>query len=549
MHDKRGLIALAATGCGCEPRGVRFHEDAVERHAGGNIAKRLRLGIGEIAGKRNQEAKVQRAASLVPATAKAVHDSAKSSWPPMFLQNLEKIVPCVGGLVRSAAMDQDGPLARFGDLKLADETIPLLVARSTFVIVVESDFAAGDHFRLGQEGIEFGQGASVGFGGVMGIDSCAGVKPWKFGAVLSLRVELAANVERLMHFDRPLANADGEDDTDACSPCTEKHGLTIVRVARAVQVGVRVDQQWRLMGCMGKFGSARISLVQQKRQAERVRTRSRKWAARLPSEQQMRAKPKLGQNFLVDIQAAQRIAAALGEIADRTIVEIGPGRGAITGALASKAGHVVAVELDRELAAGLREQFDPARVKVVEDDVLRFNFAAEAARAGSQLRVAGNLPYAITSPILLKLAASHAAIDVAVLMVQREVAERVTATPGTRDYGLLSATMQMYGPVELLFTLPPSAFSPPPKVHSTVFRWRFAPRFAELGVAEIEFFRFLRQIFAQKRKTLANNLRAAGVAPGAVTGALAAAGIDPLARAEAVPVEALAALWRRLNER
>jgi 16S rRNA (adenine1518-N6/adenine1519-N6)-dimethyltransferase len=144
--------------------------------------------------------------------------------------------------------------------------------------------------------------------------------------------------------------------------------------------------------------------------------------------------------------------------------------------------------------------------------------------------------------------ASHAALDVAVLMVQREVAERVTATPGTRDYGLLSATMQMHGPVELLFTLPPSAFSPPPRVHSTVFRWRFAPRFAELGVAEIEFFRFLRQIFAQKRKTLANNLRAAGVAPEAVTGALAGAGIDPMARTEAVPVEALAALWRRLNE-
>jgi 16S rRNA (adenine1518-N6/adenine1519-N6)-dimethyltransferase len=262
----------------------------------------------------------------------------------------------------------------------------------------------------------------------------------------------------------------------------------------------------------------------------------------------MRTKPKLGQNFLVDIQAAHRIAAALGEMAGRTVVEIGPGKGAITGALAAQAAHIVAVELDRELAAGLREQFDPARVTVVEDDVLRFDFAGAAAQAGGRLRVAGNLPYAITSPILLKLAASHAALDVAVLMVQREVAERVTATPGTRDYGLLSATMQMYGPVEQLFTLPPSAFSPPPKVHSTVFRWRFAPRFAELGVAEAEFLRFLRRIFAQKRKTLANNLRAAGVTPEAVTRALAAAEIDPLARAEAVPVEALARLQRQSQE-
>ncbi len=263
----------------------------------------------------------------------------------------------------------------------------------------------------------------------------------------------------------------------------------------------------------------------------------------------MRKKPKLGQNFLVDIQAAHRIAAALGEITGRTVVEIGPGKGAITGALAAQAGHVVAVELDRELAAGVRERFDPARVTVVEDDVLRFNFAEAAAQAGERLRVAGNLPYAITSPILLKLAASHAALDVAVLMVQREVAERVTASPGTRDYGLLSATMQMYGPVEQLFTLPPSAFSPPPKVHSTVFRWRFAPRFAELGVAESEFLRFLRQVFAQKRKTLANNLRAAGMAPDAVTGALADAGIGLLARAEAVPIEALAELWHGLKDR
>jgi len=136
-----------------------------------------------------------------------------------------------------------------------------------------------------------------------------------------------------------------------------------------------------------------------------------------------------------------------------------------------------------------------------------------------------------------------------VLMVQREVAERVTAAPGTRDYGLLSVTMQMYGPVEQLFTLSPSAFSPPPKVHSTVFRWRFAPRFAELDIAESSFLRFLRQIFAQKRKTLANNLRAAGVAPDAAAAAMTAAEIDPRSRAEAVPVEALAALWRQLEKR
>jgi len=264
----------------------------------------------------------------------------------------------------------------------------------------------------------------------------------------------------------------------------------------------------------------------------------------------MPSKPKLGQNFLVDAQAAQRIVASLGELAGRTVVEIGPGRGAITGALAARAGHVVAIELDRELTAALRNRFElpgAGDLTIVEQDVLHFDFGVLAERAGERLRVVGNLPYYITSPILLKLAASHAALERAVLMVQREVADRVTAVPGGRDYGLLTVTVQMYGRVEQLLTLPPSAFAPPPKVHSTVFRWWFAPRFAELDVEEEGFLRFLRQAFAQKRKTLANNLRAAGVAPALTSAAMAEAGIDAQARAETVPVEALAALWRGLR--
>lgn len=259
------------------------------------------------------------------------------------------------------------------------------------------------------------------------------------------------------------------------------------------------------------------------------------------------SKSKLGQNFLCDPQAAQRIVAALGDISGRTVVEIGPGRGAITEALAAKAGHLIAVELDPELAAALRGHFSRERVTVAEQDVLEFDFAAAAAAAGKRLRVVGNLPYYITSPILLKLAASHAALDSAVLMVQREVADRVTAAPGSRDYGVLSVAVQMHGPVVPLFTLPPAAFSPPPAVHSTVFRWRFAPRFAELGVDADGFLRFVRQAFAQKRKTLANNLRAAGVAPEGAAAALADTGIDAQARAESLPLETLAALWRRLS--
>jgi 16S rRNA (adenine1518-N6/adenine1519-N6)-dimethyltransferase len=259
----------------------------------------------------------------------------------------------------------------------------------------------------------------------------------------------------------------------------------------------------------------------------------------------MPAKPKLGQNFLIDSGAIQRIAASIGDLAGRTVVEIGPGRGAITESLAARAAHVLAVELDRDLAAALRVQFlldSSARVNVVEEDILQFDFAAAA--ASERLLVVGNLPYGITSPILLKLAASHAALDRAVLMVQREVADRVVAQPGSRDYGLLSVTVQMYGPAERLFTLPPSAFSPPPQVHSTVFRWRFAPRFVELGVAEAGFLRFVRQCFHQKRKTLANNLRAAGFASTAVADAFAEAGLDSQVRAESLSIESLAAVYR-----
>jgi 16S rRNA (adenine1518-N6/adenine1519-N6)-dimethyltransferase len=264
----------------------------------------------------------------------------------------------------------------------------------------------------------------------------------------------------------------------------------------------------------------------------------------------MASKPKLGQNFLRDPQAVQRITSALGDLSTRTVIEIGPGKGAITEGLAARAKHLIAVELDRELAWYLQERFSPEKgisnVAVARQDVLQFDFAAAAAEAGQPLLIVGNLPYYITSLILLRLAAFASSIDKAVLMVQREVADRVTARPGSRDYGLLSVTLQLYGATESLFTLPPEAFSPPPEVHSTVFRWHFAPRFAALGVEEAPFITFLKQSFAQKRKTLSNNLRAAGQTSETVAAAFASTGISSQIRAEALPVEDLAALWRAL---
>jgi 16S rRNA (adenine1518-N6/adenine1519-N6)-dimethyltransferase len=265
------------------------------------------------------------------------------------------------------------------------------------------------------------------------------------------------------------------------------------------------------------------------------------------------AKSKLGQNFLRDEQAVRRIVAALGDCSDRTVVEIGPGRGAITQELAAKARRVIAIEVDRELAGRLTSEFrsdvagGSGSVSIETVDVLSFDFEAAAPATGERLVVVGNLPYYITSPILLKLAEHAGVLDRAVLMVQREVADRVGAEPGSRDFGLLSATVQMHGPVERLFTLPPSAFVPPPEVYSTVFRWRYAPRFGELGVERNDFLKFLRQVFALKRKTLTNNLRAAGVDAAIAGAAMTEAGIDLKARAETLPVEVLAALWRGLK--
>jgi 16S rRNA (adenine1518-N6/adenine1519-N6)-dimethyltransferase len=255
-------------------------------------------------------------------------------------------------------------------------------------------------------------------------------------------------------------------------------------------------------------------------------------------------KPKLGQNFLVDDQARHRIAAALGDLSGRTVVEIGPGHGAITDILAPRAKRLIALELDRSLAAELSFRYrEQPHVTILETDVLKTDLAALA--PGETVDVIGNLPYYITSDILLKLFANAQHVGRAVLMMQREVADRVSAAPGVRDFGLLSATTQLYAEVENLFTLPPSAFSPPPDVYSSVLRLHFRPRFAELGVAPAEFDRFLRAAFAQKRKTLRNNLQSAGHTPDTLNAAWPAS-LPAQIRAEQATLEQMAALYSAL---
>jgi len=269
------------------------------------------------------------------------------------------------------------------------------------------------------------------------------------------------------------------------------------------------------------------------------------------------SKPKLGQHFLTGSASAQRIVDALGDISQNTVLEIGPGRGALTSLLARKARRLIAVELDRVLSAQLRMKFSlTPNVEIIEADILALDFDSifgpkpGSTRPGLELtpervHVVGNLPYYITSELLLRLFAYRKYFDLLVVMVQKEVADRLAAKPGGAEYGLLSATAQLYGRVDRLFTLAPGAFSPPPKVDSAVVRITIEPKLDELKVAETPFIDFLRLSFGQKRKTLWNNLRE-NYDTKLLRAAMEKSKVDPGIRAEALSLEKSAALFRTL---
>jgi len=273
----------------------------------------------------------------------------------------------------------------------------------------------------------------------------------------------------------------------------------------------------------------------------------------------IKRKPKLGQNFLIDAGAAHRIVDALGDVSNRTVIEIGPGRGVLTRLLVARAKRVIGIELDRVLAAQLRmNHATKPNLEILESDFLTAEFPSIVGRRPGPLHdlrptqpetvdVIGNLPYYITSDIVLRILELHPNIERAVIMVQREVADRIAANPGSRDYGLLSATAQLFARVEKLFTLPPGAFSPPPQVHSTVLRLTMAPRLEELRVEEEAFIAFLKRAFAQKRKTLLNNLRGHNN-EAAIRTALKLAGARSDVRAEAISLEKMATVFRALQK-
>jgi 16S rRNA (adenine1518-N6/adenine1519-N6)-dimethyltransferase len=260
----------------------------------------------------------------------------------------------------------------------------------------------------------------------------------------------------------------------------------------------------------------------------------------------------MGQHFLRDLGWRKRILATLPRDNSDTWIEIGAGHGEMTELLAANGRRVVAIEGDPKLAEGLREKIvssaDWASVTMVAGDVLEQNFAMLA--EGERFRVYGNLPYYITSPILHRLFDYADQIDSVHIVIQLEVAERIVAHPGRREYGYLSTICQFYTKPRIVLRLPPGAFSPPPKVNSALIQMRLPGErvYLKLGNAgsEKRFLEFVQACFSQKRKTLRNNLRAIS-SDEQIHSAMTAARLETDARAEQLSLAQFADVFRHLK--
>jgi 16S rRNA (adenine1518-N6/adenine1519-N6)-dimethyltransferase len=255
----------------------------------------------------------------------------------------------------------------------------------------------------------------------------------------------------------------------------------------------------------------------------------------------------LGQHFLRDRTVVDRVLELVAPTARDLVVEIGPGRGALTESLAARAGRLLALEIDGGLVAALQARFaDAPSVEILQADARRFDYAGLRARRPDpegRVLVAGNLPYSVGKPILAALVESGAAIDEMTLMLQKEVADRVAAPPGSKTYGALSVLTQAAAAVRLAFPVPPGAFSPPPQVDSAVLHLR-PHREPPVPLPDPRrFAAVVRAAFGQRRKSLANAL-AAGLAVPAETARdrCQAAGIDPGRRAETLSLAEFAHL-------
>ncbi len=258
----------------------------------------------------------------------------------------------------------------------------------------------------------------------------------------------------------------------------------------------------------------------------------------------MRTRKRFGQHFLEPVWA-DKLVAAIAPRREDVFLEIGPGPGVLTLRLAPKVSRLVAVEIDRDLVANLSPRL-PANASVVAGDVLDASLSAilSAIDSSTPIRVAGNLPYNVSSPILFRLLElqRHRPLTDATLMLQREVADRIIARPGTAEYGVLSVLVQWRADATRLLALPPGAFRPPPAVRSAVIRLAFRPPIFSVADEHV-FERMVRSMFTQRRKSLSNALAPFGAETGVVASeALGAAGIDPRRRPETLEIVEIARL-------
>ncbi|MEE2869551.1 MAG: 16S rRNA (adenine(1518)-N(6)/adenine(1519)-N(6))-dimethyltransferase RsmA [Pseudomonadota bacterium] len=219
-----------------------------------------------------------------------------------------------------------------------------------------------------------------------------------------------------------------------------------------------------------------------------------------------RTRKRFGQHFLHDRNLVDRMVRTLDLKQDDTVVEIGPGRGALTYPLLEDLPHLHVVELDRDLITLLRQENTPDRLSIHESDALKFDFRT-LKPADKPLRVVGNLPYNISTPLIFHLLSQSDAISDMTFMLQKEVVDRLTASPGTRDWGRLSIMVQYYCQADYLFFVPPGAFSPPPKVDSAVVRLLPYPTLPHPADDEDHLRRLVAQAFTQRRKAIRNSLK------------------------------------------
>lgn len=255
---------------------------------------------------------------------------------------------------------------------------------------------------------------------------------------------------------------------------------------------------------------------------------------------------KLGQNFLIDEQIVNGIVQAANINDGEEILEIGPGIGTLTQGLAEAGAAVTAVEIDRHLLDVLEKTLSGYHnVRVVHGDILRLDIAREMKTEG--YKVVANLPYYITTPIIMGLLEQRLPLKLLVTMVQKEVAERMVACPGSKDYGALSVAVQYYTEPEIMFLVPPSSFIPPPAVDSAVIRCTVRSQPPVMLHNEKLFFRVVKAAFSQRRKTLANALKTMGRPAEEIKECLFKAGIDAMRRGETLSLAEFAAISNNLK--